>query len=217
MPLAGMEPLDPRLLAEVTDRAKRQIRTRMRALRSAHPEAALAERSARIVERLAALPEFLAARSVASFWPLTERHEVDLRAFDPLVRGRGQGLYYPGLAGGGDAPLRTALRLTRSSDELAVRGGRFAEPPEDAPEAARGDIDLVVVPALAVAANGHRIGYGAGFYDAVLPDYRPPAVAVVVAYDFQLLAEVPVLQHDIACDIVVTDARTLVVPKPAAP
>jgi 5-formyltetrahydrofolate cyclo-ligase len=217
MPLAGMEPLDPRLLAEVTDRAKRQIRTRMRALRSAHPEAALAERSARIVERLAALPEFLAARSVASFWPLTDRHEVDLRAFDPLVRGRRQGLYYPGLAGGGDAPLRTALRLTRSSDELAVRGGRFAEPPEDAPEAARGDIDLVVVPALAVAANGHRIGYGAGFYDAVLPDYRPPAVAVVVAYDFQLLAEVPVLPHDIACDIVVTDARTLVVPKPDAP
>jgi 5-formyltetrahydrofolate cyclo-ligase len=208
-----MDPLDPRLLAEITDRAKRQIRARMRSLRSAHPESALAERSARIVERLAALPELLGARSVASFWPLLERHEVDLRALDSLVRGRQQRIYYPGLAGGDGAPLRTALRLTRSSEELAVRGGRFAEPPADAPEATRGEVDVVIVPALAVAANGHRIGYGAGFYDAVLPDYRPPALAVVVAYDFQLLAEVPVLPHDVPCDIVVTDARTLVVAK----
>jgi 5-formyltetrahydrofolate cyclo-ligase len=108
-------------------------------------------------------------------------------------------------------PVRSALRLTRSSDELALRGGRFVEPPPDAPEAGRGDVDIVVVPALAVAANGHRLGYGAGFYDAALPDFRPPALAVVVAFDFQLLAEVPTLPHDVPCDIVVTDTRTLVV------
>jgi 5-formyltetrahydrofolate cyclo-ligase len=77
-----MDPVDPRLLAEVTERAKRQIRTRMRSLRTAHPEAALAERSARIVARLAALSELVQARAVASFWPMTERHEVDLRALD---------------------------------------------------------------------------------------------------------------------------------------
>jgi 5-formyltetrahydrofolate cyclo-ligase len=112
--------------------------------------------------------------------------------------------------------MRTALRVTRSSADLAVRGGRFAEPPADAPEAARGDVELLVVPALAVAENGHRLGYGAGFYDAALPDFRPPALAVVVAYDFQLLAEVPTLAHDVPCDIVVTDARTLVVADPGA-
>jgi 5-formyltetrahydrofolate cyclo-ligase len=213
MHAAGMKPVDPELLAEVTERAKRQIRTRMRSLRTAHPEAALAERSARIVERLAALPELAQARAVASFWPMTERHEVDLRALDALLRDRQKRVYYPGLAGGGDTPLRSALRLTRSSDELALRGGRFVEPLPDAPEAGRGDVDLVVVPALAVAANGHRLGYGAGFYDAALPDFRPPAVAVVVAFDFQLLAEVPTLPHDVPCDIVITDTRTLVVGK----
>jgi 5-formyltetrahydrofolate cyclo-ligase len=37
---------------------------------------------------------------------------------------------------------------------------------------------------------------------------------VVVAYDFQLLAEVPTLPHDVPCDIVVTDARTLFVAEP---
>jgi 5-formyltetrahydrofolate cyclo-ligase len=204
-----MDPVDPRLLAEVTERAKRQIRTRMRALRGAHPPATLAERNARIVARLIALPELAEARAVACFWPMTERHEVDLRPLDAFLRERNRRVFYPGLAGGGGAALRTAMRLARSSDELVERGGRFAEPPPDAPEAGRGDVDLLVVPALAVAANGHRIGYGAGFYDAALPDFRPPALAVVVAYDFQLLAEVPTMPHDVPCDIVVTDARTL--------
>jgi 5-formyltetrahydrofolate cyclo-ligase len=144
---------------------------------------------------------------------MTERHEVDLRGLDTALRAGQKRVYYPGVAGGDGGSFRTALRLTRSSEELAVRAGRFAEPPPDAPEAARGDVDIVVVPALAVAANGHRLGYGRGFYDALLPDFRPPALAVIVAYDFQLLAEVPVLPHDVPCDIVVTDARTLVVEK----
>jgi 5-formyltetrahydrofolate cyclo-ligase len=208
---AAMDPVDPRLLAEVTERAKRQIRSRMRSLRGAHPPAALAERNARIVARLRALPELARARSVASFWPMTERHEIDLGALDSYLREQQKSVYYPALALGDGGAARTSMRLTRSSDELVVRSGRFAEPPPEAPEAARGDLDLLVVPALAVAANGHRIGYGAGFYDAALPDFRPPALAVVVAYDFQLLAEVPAEPHDVPCDIVVTDARTLVV------
>lgn len=216
MSTAGMDPVDPQLLAEVTERAKRQIRTRMRSLRTAHPAAALAQRSARVVERLLGLPELVRARSVASFWPMAEKQELDLRALDAKLRELGKRVYYPGLAGGNGAPLRTALRLTGSDAELAVRGGRFAEPLPEAPEAGRGDVDLIVVPALAVAANGHRVGYGAGFYDSLLPDFRPPALAVVVAFDFQLLAELPTLAHDVPCDAVVTDARTLVVVGPSA-
>ena len=49
-----------------------------------------------------------------------------------------------------------------------------------------------------------------------LPDFVPPAVSVIVAYDFQLLAEIPTLPHDVACQLVVTDTRTLVVSEPEA-
>ena len=105
--------------------------------------------------------------------------------------------------------IRTGFRLTTPPSELVERGRGFHEPPPDAPEAQRGDIDLVVVPALAVAVTGHRIGYGAGYYDATLPDVRPPALAVIVAFDFQLLAELPSEADDVACDLVVTDAGVL--------
>lgn len=180
----------------------------MRALRGAYPEPALAERSASIVARLSQLPEYLSARSVALFWPLSR--EVDLRALDALCRAAEKLVYYPVMD-----PIpngfSTGFALSTGANQLAPRTERFFEPPAGAPRAKRGDIELIVVPALAVGANGHRLGYGRGFYDVTLPDFRPPAKSVVVAFEFQLLSEVPQLDHDVASDYVVTDSRTLAV------
>jgi 5-formyltetrahydrofolate cyclo-ligase len=206
-----LDPLEPKLLAELGARAKTQLRTRMKALRLAYPAASLAERSARIVASVAKLPAFESARGVALFWPMLEQNEVDVRELDGLARAAGKRVYYPGFSRTPGGTLCSELRLTRSPDELAVRGQRFLEPPSEARVAQRGDVELVVVPALAAALSGHRLGFGIGFYDSLLPDVRPPASAVIVAFDFQLLAELPVMAHDIACDIVVSDARTLVV------
>ena len=203
-----MDPLDPRLVAELAVRAKKQLRTRMRTLRSAHPEKARAERSARLVERVLALPEFRAARGVALFASLIDGGEVDVRALDEAARAENKRVYYPAVERKDDRE-HTALAEVIDPAELAVRGRRFAEPPEGAPRAARGDVDLVIVPALAVAPTGHRLGYGGGFYDAMLPDFCPPALAVVVAFDFQLVAELPAEPHDVACGIVITDSRSL--------
>jgi 5-formyltetrahydrofolate cyclo-ligase len=199
---------DPELLDNLRDRARIQIRARMRALRKALPNEALAERSARIVERVAALEQYRSARSVALFWPLSR--EVDLRALDTLARADGKRVYYP-VMDPTESGVSTGFAVSAAVSELAPRSERFAEPPANAARAARGEIDLVLVPALAVAANGHRLGYGRGFYDVTLPDFRPPALSVVVAYDFQLLSELPSAAHDVASDWVVTDARTLAV------
>jgi len=209
--------LDPRLVAEIGARAKVLLRKRMKALRGAYPAPALADKSAKLVTRVAELPAFQAARSVALFWPLLDKHEVDVRALDALSRAANKTVYYPGFTRSAEGVLSTDLRRTESVADLAARGQRFEEPPADAPAAGRGDVDLIVVPALAVALSGHRLGFGAGFYDSMLPDFCPPAVAVVVAFDFQLLAELPVEPHDIACDFIVTEARGVAVPRPAGP
>jgi 5-formyltetrahydrofolate cyclo-ligase len=204
-----VDPLEPKLLAELGARAKTQLRARMKALRLAYPAAALAERSARIVASVASLPAFEQARGVALFWPMLEQNEVDVRELDSAARAANKRVYYPGFARTNDGTLCSELRLTTSHGELAVGARRFLEPPVDAPVAQRGEVDLVVVPALAAALSGHRLGFGLGFYDSLLPDVRPPAQAVIVAFDFQLLAEIPVMPHDVACDFVVSDARAL--------
>jgi 5-formyltetrahydrofolate cyclo-ligase len=200
--------LDPDVLANITGRAKRQIRARMRAVRQAYPEQVVLAKSALLVQRLLDLPVVQDARSVALFVAMRERREVDLQTLAEQLLTQNKQLYYP-FMDPTERGFRTGFRRVSALSDLCDRGRRFAEPPPDAPEATRGDIDVVIVPALAVSADGHRIGYGAGYYDATLPDVAPPAQAVIVAFDFQLLAELPHESHDRAGDWIVTDKRTL--------
>ncbi len=187
-------------------RVKTELRKRMRGLRQATPGAACAERSSRIVARLQALEPVTRARSVALFWPMEDRHEVDLRSLDASLRARGARVAYPAVDPGTHV---MTFRFTPGPEALAERGLGFREPAADAPGAGGGALDVVVVPALAVDPRGHRIGYGAGYYDRALPAHCPPALAVAVAFDFQLLAEIPATEGDVATAWVVTDARTL--------
>lgn len=184
--------------------AKRQIRARMKGLRGALPAPAVAARSERIVGRLRELPLLKEARSVALFWPMTHKNEVDLRPLDAELRAAGKRLFYPFMTKT-ETGFHTGFRLLADAALLEEKGRGFSEPPADAPEAARGDIDVVVVPALAVSADGYRIGYGIGYYDVTLPDVCPPAATIIVAFSFQLLAEAPHDDGDYACDWVVTD------------
>jgi 5-formyltetrahydrofolate cyclo-ligase len=185
-------------------RVKTELRQRLRALRKTLPLAACRERSARIVERLAQLEPLSRARSVALFWPLEERHEVDLRPLDALLRERGARVAYPAVEG--EAGTLT-FRFVGSVDAMVEGSFGVREPSPEEPAAAPGELDVIVVPALALDTRGHRIGYGKGFYDRTIGAFAPPAVTIGVVYDFQLVAEVPQTEGDVPLDYVVTDAR----------
>ena len=59
-----------------------------------------------------------------------------------------------------------------------------------------------------MAPTGHRLGYGRGYYDRTLA-LMPRTTSVAVAFDFQLIAEVPSEAHDVPVTWVVTDRSTL--------
>jgi 5-formyltetrahydrofolate cyclo-ligase len=206
-PMTENEPFGEELRLEVARRAKRQIRARMKALRQSYPKAALEARSARVRGRLLELEPFQTARSVALYWPLLERGEVDLRDIFSSCLARDVKTYFPYQDRLEDGRTLTGFRQVLSASELTVRGNSFYEPPPARDAATPGDIDLVVVPALAADTFGHRIGYGAGYYDATLGDVAPPAVVVIVAFGFQMLAELPTEAHDVPADYVVTEDR----------
>jgi 5-formyltetrahydrofolate cyclo-ligase len=189
----------------IRQRVKGELRKRLRGVRATLPLEACAARSAKIVAHLEAHPAVRAGQAVALFWPIEARHEVDLRALDTALRARGASVAYPAIdPDRGVMSFRFAL-----AGALEERGFGFAEPPPSAPEAAPGDLDVIVVPALALDPTGHRIGYGAGVYDRALPLFAPPAVTIGVAFDFQLVAEVPFAAHDVAVEVVVTDEREM--------
>lgn len=198
-------------IAQLTQTAKRHLRQRLKGVRKGIPERAWQNRSALVCDLIVEERAWQEATSVALFWPLVALREVDLRPLDARARAAGKRVYYPFLDG-----TTTGFRQSLAADDVIERGSLFAEPPEGTPVAARGDIDLVLVPALGFDARGNRLGYGKGYYDVTLPDVCPPAISIIVGFDFQLLPEVPTQTDDVRCDRVFTDAGE-VVPQESPP
>ena len=192
---------------------KKELRKRMRGLRGAMPRENAALRAARIVAAVTALPAWSAARAVALYWPMEARREVDVRALAAAARAAGKRVAYPRLDLEHDA-----IALAAVDDDAALVEGAYGahEPAPDAEIVLAGGVDVVVVPALAVDLDGRRIGYGRGFYDRLLPAYVPPALAIAVAYDFQLLGELPETPVDVRVGWVVTDERSFAAGAPLA-
>lgn len=186
---------------ELRVRVKRVLRQQMRAVRNALPVAAREARSQRIAERVVELPEFEAARTVVAF--ASTGSEVQTRAVIESVWSRDRKLALPRVTG-------DALSLREVTPQTELQPGAFGvvEPPEDSPSVKPLDVDFALVPALAVDPRGFRLGYGRGFYDRLLP-LLEGACTCVVAYDFQLLAEIPELPFDASVDLIVTDERVI--------
>ncbi len=198
---------DPETIANLSKQAKGALRKRLNGLRRALPMQVAAERSARVVARLREHPFLATARGVGLYAAMPEKREVDLTALHALLVERGVRVYYPFMDPTPEG-YATGFRLWQAGDVLEKRGQYFVEPDPKRPIAMRGDLDLLVVPALGITVHGNRLGFGAGFYDATLPDLCPPAKTICVGYDFQLLIELPVEPHDFTCDAVITDSAT---------
>jgi 5-formyltetrahydrofolate cyclo-ligase len=184
-------------------KVKAELRKRLRGVRKTTPAEACLARSRALVARLEVHEAVVAAKTVALFWPIESRHEVDLRPLDATLRARGVRIAYPAIDA--DTNVMT-FRFVDDVTALEDKGYGFLEPAADAPIATA--LDAILVPAIAVDPTGHRIGYGAGYYDRTLPAFAPPAVSIAVAYDWQLVAEVPATEGDVRAAWVVTDIRS---------
>ncbi|RRD05130.1 5-formyltetrahydrofolate cyclo-ligase [Arachnia propionica] len=65
--------------------------------------------------------------------------------------------------------------------------------------------DLLILPALAVAPGGARLGTGGGWYDRALPHARPGVPRWVLVNDDEVLARLPTEPHDLPVDVAVTE------------
>lgn len=64
--------------------------------------------------------------------------------------------------------------------------------------------DLVIMPGLAFTHQGDRLGYGGGYYDRYLLHSKPSTVTMALAYDFQLVSDIPVQAFDIRVHRIIT-------------
>lgn len=80
--------------------------------------------------------------------------------------------------------------------------------PEPTTPPYEGEIDLIIVPAVAFDKEGNRLGRGGGYYDRFLKK-QSHATFIGVGYDFQLVDEVPVRKHDQKMHRIILPSQTI--------
>ncbi len=126
----------------------------------------------------------------------------------PLLRkfaDAGAQLALPAVQGPGK-PL--TMRAWSFGEPLVAGVWDIKEPPPQAPEVFP---DIMIVPLAAFDRTGHRIGYGAGYYDMTIARIRSikPVVAIGLAFAAQEIPRVPATPFDAQLDLVLTEKEEI--------
>jgi 5-formyltetrahydrofolate cyclo-ligase len=157
-----------------------------------------------IQRRALRFPRYVEARSAALYSPI--QNEVGTGEICEHSLKHGKSVFYPRL-GKADA---VELVEVKSVNEL--RRGRFGVL-EPAGEKTLSEQELgpliVFVPGVAFDLKGKRLGRGMGWYDRLLRRIGANATAVALAYDFQIVAEVPSEPWDQKVHYIITESRII--------
>jgi 5-formyltetrahydrofolate cyclo-ligase len=137
---------------------------------------------------------FMPLKTEISPLPLMRRlSDAGVRLALPVIDGRGKPLI---------------LRAFEFGDELTSGQWGIREPKTGARQV---EPDILLVPLLAFDRRGHRIGYGAGYYDMTIGKLRAikPVVAAGIAFAAQEIEEVPVTPRDARLDLVLTEREII--------
>ena len=104
----------------------------------------------------------------------------------------------------GPAPRAMTFHLWQPGQPTQVNRFGIQEPLLSAPMVAPEHSSIVLVPALAIDRNGHRLGYGGGYYDTYLQGY-PEAQRVGVVFEASFGSDVCAAPHDLAVGWVATE------------
>lgn len=184
---------------------KAEVRKRLLGLRNALSVEDIAAGSAEIVTRLARIEEIRRASTLMVY--LGFGSEVMIDDLIPWGWGEGKRIVVPFCF-----PESRELAACRIDGFDELERGLYGI---RAPKAGRlrvvskGEIDVVLVPAVAFDRRGYRIGYGGGYYDRFLPGCTQ-AARIGAAFACQVMEEVPVERYDVTMDCIVTEEEVLV-------
>lgn len=161
-----------------------------------------AEDAMKAIEK--SLPSLIPSGSVvAGYWAV--RGELNITPAMNLLAGNGHSLCLPVIETE-DMPL--FFRRWRPTDPVEVGRYGIPVPPAGAPVFKP---DVMLVPLVGFDRNGHRLGYGAGYYDRTIEALRAEKDMRVigVAYDIQEVDALEADPWDERLDMVVTERRVL--------
>lgn len=172
---------------------KQELRRRIREKKRAMTPAEIEEKSAKLGELFAASEAYQKAKTIYGYLPYNQ----EVRTVPMLEQALREGKRVAVPKCYGDE-----MRFIYLDDLSKVEKGyaNIPEPVADEP-VADDETALVLMPGLAFDPQGHRIGYGGGFYDKFLAQ-EPNHPTLALCYDFQMLDHLDTEEFDIPVDTV---------------
>ena len=161
--------------------------------------------SRRIMATFMEQPEYQQANTVMFY--VDVRAEVRTRHDLPDALASGKKIVVPWCNADGELEL---FHL-ESMEELEIGMYKILEPREElrgleSKQVEITELDVIMVPGVGFDSKGGRTGMGKGYYDKCLQHARPDATLTAVCFDCQIFEEIPVQQHDIYMDKVITES-----------
>ena len=173
---------------------KKELRKQIRELKRAMSPAQIERASNRLGEQFAASELYQKAKTIYGYLPYNQ----EVRTVPMLQRALrdGKRVAVPKVYG-------DEMRFIYLDDFNGIEKGYagIPEPVADGP-VADDPTALVLMPGMAFDKEGHRIGYGGGFYDKFL-EKEPNHPTLALCYDFQMLEHLETEEHDIPVDVVI--------------
>lgn len=181
---------------------KQALRQELLARRKSMPKAVKQGIEAQMQAHILADAVFQAAK-VVSFY-VSMPLEWDTRELIACALAQGKTVCVPRCEKGG---LMHMHQIDALGQAAQVSGFGVCEPAASRPLMKPRDIDCMLVPALACDAQGHRLGYGMGYYDRYLTQTCAQTIALCAQQD--LLGMLPTECFDVPCKKVITEAQVL--------
>ncbi len=144
-----------------------------------------------LVKKLTETQIYQQAKNIMIFYPLKD--EINLLS---LLKDKSKKFFLPKIDG-------TNLLCCPFSETTPLKQSSFKTMEPLTPPCEKNSTDIIIVPALCCDINNYRLGYGGGFYDRFLKDYKGHTI---VCLPKELIVDTVYPEnHDIKIDMVITD------------
>ena len=185
---------------------KENLRRYILRLRDRQSIGEVQQKSEDITDEVLVLHEFVRARGIACY--VSKDTEVDTRVLIRKALDRDKTVLIP-VVKKGDVDLFFS-EIKDLGKELSPGTFGILEPkPEFVRPVSLDAVDMVFVPGIAWDRDGYRLGWGRGYFDRVLQKLPPHVKSVGLAFNLQLINQVPRDQFDVPVDMVVTESRVI--------
>lgn len=178
---------------------KQEIRGRIKRLRFAHPLAERDAKSREIEKKLFSLDEFKKAEIVSIY--ISSKEEVETKNIIRKGFKMGKKIAVPSLKN--NNPCMCLIDKNENPDNCTpfLKNNKKIVKTKE--------LNLILVPGLAFDEKCRRLGRGKGYYDMFLKEAKGKIPLIALAYDFQILEEIPIESHDVSMDKVITNKRII--------